>query len=324
MRREDNYAFKEENHVFRDMVINSMFGQIIADENLNLYFTNNRMFDYFQMKPYKTAGLSFGKAFKCVEIERDCSECGKSEKCLECGILLAMQEVQLNDLIIENSLVPYVYNQKKHHELRWFQINGRRLSYLNKRYITISFADVTVLKCLEQQLKTQLSLDLATGTMNKSSLLNAVKELLNYKSECQDFTICMIDFDNFKTLNDQYGHLAGDKVLEIFSTISRKHIRKKDILGRFGGEEFIFVFFDVDEARSISILNRIHKELGAYFSKKLKTPVTFSAGIVYMNSKSCAMPSYSMLLNEVDRFLYQAKNKGRGRAMSSLGETLFG
>jgi diguanylate cyclase (GGDEF)-like protein len=133
----------------------------------------------------------------------------------------------------------------------------------------------------------------------------------------------MIDFDNFKEINDQCGHLMGDRVLRVFADIARKHIRKDDILGRFGGEEFVFIFKDADEQQSLEILKRIHKELEGHFAKKFKIQVTFSAGIIAAGNEDFIPPIYTKLLDKVDRMLYQAKNCGRGRAISSGGETLF-
>ena len=131
--------------------------------------------------------------------------------------------------------------------------------------------------------------------------------------------MCMVDFDNFKALNDQYGHLFGDRVLKAFANIARKHIRKSDTLGRFGGEEFIFIFMNSDEEQSLKILERIHKELEEYFSRD-SILVTFSAGIFYV-SKDVYAPA--QLFGEIDKRLYQAKKPGRGRAISNIGETVF-
>jgi 5-methylcytosine-specific restriction protein B len=135
-------------------------------------------------------------------------------------------------------------------------------------------------------------------------------------------SLCMIDFDNFKQLNDQYGHLFGDKVLKKFSDIAHRHIRKGDVLGRYGGEEFVFIFDGIDEKQSFQILKRIHVELTKYFSEIAKQPVTFSAGIVAVDSSSQTM-SYKELLGQADSLLYEAKELGRSRAMGRQESGLF-
>jgi len=178
------------------------------------------------------------------------------------------------------------------------------------------------LKQREKHLKELLSLDLATGSMNKYSLMKAIKKRVRTKETADQYSICMIDFDNFKSLNDQHGHLFGDRVLEKFSDIARRHIRKDDIFGRYGGEEFIFVFNNIDDRQSLEILKRIHTELEKYFAKRYKITVTFSAGVFTIDHGTMPL-SHTELLVKVDSLLYEAKSRGRGRAMSSSGEIPF-
>lgn len=302
-----------------------MVGQVIMDENLNIVFANNRMFEYFDTEPYNTTGLPFGRAFFCRELVCNCYECGKSkvENCINCGIINAMRDIQHGKSIMNNSVIQYSFHCRNHYGLKWFQINGSQITYYDKNCAALVFSDITELKLRENQLKEWLALDLATGTMNKRSLLNAIQKLAESVEAGSRYSISMIDFDNFKLLNDQYGHLFGDKVLEKFSDIARKYIRKDDILGRFGGEEFVFVFKDTDEQQSLKILKRIHRELEGYFKKKFRIQVTFSAGVINVGNEDFLPLPYTKLLDKVDRMLYLAKDHGRGRAVSSTGETLF-
>jgi diguanylate cyclase (GGDEF)-like protein len=208
---------------------------------------------------------------------------------------------------------------------KWFYLSGSKITAAsNEHYAVLIFTDITELKHQEKRMREQLILDLATGAMNKYSLVDSLQKLVQSDVPDQCFTICMIDFDNFKEINDLYGHLMGDMVLKVFSNIARRHIRKSDIFGRYGGEEFIFVFRETAHSQSLQIINRIHIELTKYFANKLKTPVTFSAGMIYVKNKECSFPEYTALLGDVDRFLYQAKVHGRSRVVSNIGEFLFG
>jgi diguanylate cyclase (GGDEF)-like protein len=119
--------------------------------------------------------------------------------------------------------------------------------------------------------------------MNKQSLLAGIEKLVS-PNVTKRFTLCMIDFDNFKEINDSCGHLVGDKVLQAFAGIARKHIRRCDQVGRFGGKEFVFIFMDANPQQSLRILQRIHNELNEYFKKFIRIPVTFSAGVVYVDA----------------------------------------
>jgi len=321
-----DFILKESESFFYSVFLNSMVGQVIVDENLNIALANNRMFEYFDVEPYNTNGLPFGRAFFCKELGRNCYECGKSiiENFKDCGIINAMRDIQDGKTIISDSVIQYSFHYRNHLKIKWFQINGCNIAYNNKTCTELIFSDVTELKLRENQLREWLSLDLATGAMNKHSLLNAIQKLTeSERSGSRHSIISMVDFDNFKLLNDHHGHLLGDKVLEKFSDIARKYIRKDDMLGRFGGEEFVFIFNDTDEQQSLKILKRIHKELEAYFNKKFRIKVTFSAGVITVDDKDFIPLPCTVLLGKADRMLYQAKARGRGRAMSSKGETLF-
>jgi diguanylate cyclase (GGDEF)-like protein len=116
---------------------------------------------------------------------------------------------------------------------------------------------------------------------------------------------------------------VGDKVLVTFSEIARKHIRKKDIIGRYGGEEFVFIFPETNQSQAFRILKRIHNELRLFFTQYMELPVTFSAGIVHVDHNECDLQNSNDLIGSVDRMLYRAKKRGRNRAVFESGEILF-
>jgi diguanylate cyclase (GGDEF)-like protein len=93
-------------------------------------------------------------------------------------------------------------------------------------------------------------------------------------------------------------------------------------VGRFGGEEFVFIFMDTNPQQSLQILQRIHNELNEYFKDYIQIPVTFSAGVAYVDAVGNLLDCTDLFL-DVDRLLYQAKSKGKSRAVSALGEFAF-
>ncbi len=302
---------------------NSMIGQIIVNEDLTVIAANKRMYQYVQAEPHKGEGLTFGEFFQCVHINGQCTECGKSERCMECGIRNTAREILLHNKLTKEKVIQYTFYNGQNQVVKWFQLNGAYTFY-DGHYAALEFTDVTELKQQIKHLRQNLAIDFATGTLNKQSLIDAIQKLQEAGSAQNGFTICMIDFDDFKRINDQFGHLMGDKVLKVFSEISLKYVKQKDILGRYGGEEFIFVFNDCDQEQSILILKRIHKELEEYFAaEEVSVPVTFSAGAVYVELSSGNFPQYADLLDKVDKMLYHAKKLGKSRAMSNEGEVIF-
>ncbi|OJU14027.1 MAG: hypothetical protein BGN88_12850 [Clostridiales bacterium 43-6] len=321
---EKDLALDGQHSFYYDIFQSSSIGQIVVNLNLNIVSANSRMFQYFQINPHDAKGLPFGCVFNCTELNHNYRECGKTKNCKSCGILNAVRDILLSDTSIKGSVIQYSFRIEKRHAAKWFYLSGANVATSSgDHYAALVFTDITELKQQEKRLREKLTLDLATGTMNKHSLVDALQKLVEPGITSCRFTTCMIDFDNFKKINDQCGHLMGDKVLKVFSDIARKHIRKNDILGRYGGEEFIFVFNGTDHIQSLQILKRIHKELMDRFAQEFNAPVTFSAGVVYVDNAACFLPQCADLLGDVDRMLYQAKNRGRGRAMSSTGETLF-
>ena len=309
----------QKNPLFYSLFESSRAGQIILDDQGRLVFMNGRMYEFFDLNPNQKKDLPFGQIFHCSNFGVSCPVCGEAESD-RCALMHAIKIIRKGGMI-DNNTIEFSLRREGRKEIKWFQLNGSAGSYGNRTYILLIFADITDLKQREKRLKELLSLDLATGTTNKYGLLKSIKRRIRTGNK-QRYSLCMIDFDNFKQLNDLYGHLFGDKVLEKFSDIAHRHMRKGDILGRFGGEEFVFIFNGIDEAQSFEILKCIDTELARYFAKTTTHPVTFSAGIVAVDGGTQAM-SYQELLGQADRLLYEAKRLGRSRAMGQQeGELL--
>jgi diguanylate cyclase (GGDEF)-like protein len=124
-------------------------------------------------------------------------------------------------------------------------------------------------------------------------------------------TVCMLDLDNFKWINDTYGHPVGDRVLQHFSTLARSLLRPQDILSRIGGEEFLLLLPDTTTTSAAQILKRLRhamkKNLACAEFPALH--YTFSAGLSAIGMGDCV----EGLIQRVDTALYCAKQAGRNR-----------
>jgi len=124
--------------------------------------------------------------------------------------------------------------------------------------------------------------------------------------------VAMLDLDNFKKINDSYGHQTGDIVLKSFSLLVKDRLRKSDISGRYGGEEFSIILLDVDGQQAYRVVNEIREhfaELKHISANKELFSVTFSGGIATFPKFKDA-PS---LIDAADRGLYTAKAAGRNQ-----------
>ena len=137
------------------------------------------------------------------------------------------------------------------------------------------------------------------------------------------FSLIMIDVDHFKSVNDNYGHPAGDRILKKLSALLKSITRKEDITARFGGEEFIILLPGTNEKNAITIAEkiRLQAEKSLIIRQKNRSPkkVTVSAGV---SSFSETMKTGTGLLASVDQYLYLAKNTGRNRVCSTIHDEL--
>ena len=167
---------------------------------------------------------------------------------------------------------------------------------------------------LYKKLKYNSNYDSLTGIFNRGKVIeniNLLKQNLDFNKE--KYYIAMIDIDNFKKVNDIYGHIAGDKVLKEVSNVIRKSISNEDILGRYGGEEFIAII--KDEINNYKdIIERIRRnieELNINVNNKL-IKVTSSIGVKNFNLNKMTLEENISL---ADKSLYKAKNSGKNRVV---------
>jgi len=151
--------------------------------------------------------------------------------------------------------------------------------------------------------------DFLTGLYNRRYFFNHMQEYMQTHNE--KFAIAMIDIDSFKNINDTYGHDIGDSVIVNLSEILRSNINHKDIVSRFGGEEFCIVLKDVTEDMAFATLERIRINIESsnleIDNKHIK--YTVSIGIYLHNDNE----SLEDTINQADMMLYNAKNGGRNQ-----------
>jgi len=133
------------------------------------------------------------------------------------------------------------------------------------------------------------------------------------------FSFAMIDIDGFKSVNDTHGHLTGDRVIVILSRLLQQRLRKTDIIGRYGGEEFAVILMDTGVEQAFRVMDEIRRtfEQVRHESESGEFRVTFSCGI-------SSFPLYHdpvTISREADKALYEAKAQGRNRVVARRGET---
>ncbi|MDH5749896.1 MAG: diguanylate cyclase [Rhodospirillales bacterium] len=167
-----------------------------------------------------------------------------------------------------------------------------------------------------------ISRDGMTGLANHTKIKEQLEtELKRAQRQNRPLAFAMIDIDNFKSVNDTRGHTVGDMVIKTLSQVLRQRLRKTDVVGRYGGEEFAVIMTDTDGPKAVKVLDEIRKGFSRirHLSNDGEFFVTISGGIATWP----AVTDAEELTTLADEALYRAKEKGRNRiVLEESGEKM--
>jgi diguanylate cyclase (GGDEF)-like protein len=176
------------------------------------------------------------------------------------------------------------------------------------------------LKRSQLHFKKLSSTDGLTGVYNHQHFMGEAGKAL-HGLERRQGTACLffIDLDNFKQINDTYGHATGDAVLRRTVTICRQQLRPMDLFGRLGGEEFGILLLDCTREQGIAIAERIRRAIDVAKVEGDERIVSFSASVGLASTEHCGH-DLQRLCREADAALYRAKRAGRNRVIADTEE----
>lgn len=171
---------------------------------------------------------------------------------------------------------------------------------------------------LRQHAEQQKCMRTMTDDLQKMAHLDPLTQLYNRRYLTQylekkianreyTFTVALLDIDDFKKINDTYGHIFGDEVLQTFAQILLKHVKGLGIATRYGGEEFMLVFNTVDKFEMKKVLERCASDFAQYGQSTKGQTMTFSGGVAAFHDENMLVK----LFNAADERLYQAKHTGK-------------
>jgi len=163
-----------------------------------------------------------------------------------------------------------------------------------------------------QQLAQIATTDALTGAINRKGLEDVLQQALtDWRTHQHPLGLVLIDIDHFKAVNDTHGHQAGDQVLAGLAQLVRQHVRGQDLLGRWGGEEFLLVCRDTHLPQALAIAEKLRALVaGHHFPGDLR--ITASIGVAAMHSER----PLDQVFAAADAALYRAKAEGRNRVVS--------
>lgn len=191
------------------------------------------------------------------------------------------------------------------------QTTVMRLEAEGKTYVAFNVRDITEDKKTEEELLKLASTDPLTGALNRREFTAlAEREAKRSRRYSRPLSIMMFDLDHFKVLNDTYGHAAGDKALQRFTTICCNALRNIDIFGRWGGEEFVALLPETSAENAAVIAERLRKVVSEteidFKGEKIRFTVSIGISQFKANEHSLEGP-----LGRADAAVYDAKKAGR-------------
>ncbi|MBI5822889.1 MAG: GGDEF domain-containing protein [Chloroflexi bacterium] len=166
---------------------------------------------------------------------------------------------------------------------------------------------VLLFKNLEQERRLART-DFLTGAMNSRSFRELAQREIDRSVRYQHaFTVAFIDIDNFKIINDTFGHTFGDAVLRAIAKNMKENLRKTDAVARMGGDEFALLLPEVDSNNAPIAISKMQQKLQEEMLNN-KWPVTFSIGVITLNAPELTVDD---ILGRVDKMMYSVKNYGK-------------
>jgi diguanylate cyclase (GGDEF)-like protein len=170
------------------------------------------------------------------------------------------------------------------------------------------------LKHTHDLLKEMALMDGLTKLYNHSYIHERLsEEISNTKRHNLELSLIMIDLDNFKLINDTYGHKLGDNVLRKVSSTILELIREEDVAGRYGGEEFIIILPNTDYSAAYKVAEKIRNAVKSLVWSNEDLQITLSGGVYTLGEETV-----NGFIEKADMLLYKAKNSGKDRIMTGL------
>lgn len=188
--------------------------------------------------------------------------------------------------------------------------------YVIITYLLLNYLKETKkLKLTTAKLKKLVNIDALTGLTNRRAFFEFLKTAIQQARE-HDFSLSLIyfDLDDFKAINDNFGHQKGDQVLEAIGQLLLAEIRQDDISARIGGEEFAVLLLESEQKRSLKLAERLRTSIMELEIPDISTTISASFGVTCLNDED----NSASFVKRADDELYRAKNSGKNQVCSNL------
>ena len=226
---------------------------------------------------------------------------------------LSQQIRQTEDVDQLNRLLAEVLRETRDVQARTLRAREEVLS--SRQKVDAAERRVAELEAELVQASEQVRIDSLTGTLNRRGLTDAfTREIAVTERKHQTLSVALLDVDNFKELNDHFGHAVGDDALTHLAQVIRDAVRPGDSVARFGGEEFLVLLPDSEIDAAVAVMARVQRELTKRFflHDNAKILITFSAGV----TRYIIGETQTATIARADGALYEAKRSGKNRVFA--------
>ncbi len=278
-------------------------------ENPDSFYCNNSMKETF----------SLDKTLQFHSIEKTCPIAGDYNKNIElaCKTYNHAQTIideykQLLNREIDEYSNKFPYFSEEFNKTLYFTSRAKILEVDDKNKISILYGiiiDITTQEEQKQEIEKLLNIDKLTGINNRNKLDESLNiEIEKVQRYDTKLSLIIADIDKFKLVNDNYGHLVGDEVLIQVSKLLKENSRITDIVGRWGGEEFMIICSNSTSDDATKLAQKL-RQIIKNFHFDIVGGVTLSFGITQFNQKD----TEDQFITRADQALYLAKDTGRDR-----------
>jgi diguanylate cyclase (GGDEF)-like protein len=227
-------------------------------------------------------------------------------------LLLHIRSVLCVPVIIEGDVAALIYVYKTDPVARPFDQHDVQLAVAISNQTSLIIQRANLLE-RSRILEQKANIDNLTGLYNRNHFFNlSEREFRRAQRFRHPLTIIMLDFDQLKQVNDTFGHIVGDQVLQEVAVRSKKQIRENDLIGRFGGDEFIILLVEIDSDRGLKVAERIRQVITTVpiNTERGALNITVSMGIATLNDEC---PNLAALIDNADNAMYAAKKAGKNQ-----------
>jgi len=302
---------KDSNEFLKVLLENLSSAIFIVDKNLRIRNFNDSFRALFYKTEDRILGELCGNALGCAFAVEENKNCGTASNCGKCVLRGSLIKAFTEKIPAYKELLEREFFVDEKKVLKYFQYTTKYVRFNNNEMVLIIVDDITELEKSYQKMKEMAVTDGLTDLYNHNHIFRQLEEEIDKsKRYGNPLSLFMLDIDFFKSINDTHGHQAGDEVLKKVSRCIKKGIRKIDIPGRYGGEEFMVILPQTNLEKALVSAERIRRNIEMLRPKNNGTPleVTISGGVVTFQNETALQ-----LVEKADILLYKAKKNGRNR-----------